>query len=154
MREELTAAMADGRGVTAKVRWIPKANEEGRNRWIHCTPLIGSNGAVGVWMVVIVDDEIAAPTSRKWRPAPPVQSSKGQTSARAGPEATKSRARSRNGSDAGMGMHATSSAFRQSARVPGARGPGHGARTGMNGHDTLSGSFRSDGSGSNTSLRI
>lgn len=30
---------------------------KGRSRWIHCTPLIGANGKVGVWMVVIVDAE-------------------------------------------------------------------------------------------------
>ena len=57
VREELTAALADGRGVTAKVRWVSKGNEEGRNKWIHCTPLVGLNGQIGVWMVVIVDDE-------------------------------------------------------------------------------------------------
>lgn len=56
VREELTAALAEGRGVTAKVRWITKLDEEGRNKWIHCTPLVGSNGNIGVWMVVIVDD--------------------------------------------------------------------------------------------------
>ncbi|KAK4918702.1 hypothetical protein LTR66_016853, partial [Elasticomyces elasticus] len=57
VREELTAALADGRGVTAKVRWVTKHDEEGRNKWIHCTPLVGMNGQIGVWMVVIVDDE-------------------------------------------------------------------------------------------------
>lgn len=57
VREELTAALADGRGVTAKVRWVSKHDEEGRNKWIHCTPLVGVNGQIGVWMVVIVDDE-------------------------------------------------------------------------------------------------
>lgn len=31
--------------------------QEGRKRWIHCTPLLGSNGQVGVWIVVIVDDD-------------------------------------------------------------------------------------------------
>lgn len=56
VRDELTAALAEGRGVTAKVRWITKLDEEGRNKWIHCTPLVGSNGNIGVWMVVIVDD--------------------------------------------------------------------------------------------------
>jgi hypothetical protein len=56
VREELTAALAEGRGVTAKVRWITRLDEEGRNKWIHCTPLVGANGAIGVWMVVIVDD--------------------------------------------------------------------------------------------------
>lgn len=57
VREELTAALADGRGVTAKVRWVSKHDEEGRNKWIHCTPLLGLNGQIGVWMVIIVDDE-------------------------------------------------------------------------------------------------
>lgn len=56
VRDELTAALAEGRGVTAKVRWITRLDEEGRNKWIHCTPLVGSNGNIGVWMVVIVDD--------------------------------------------------------------------------------------------------
>lgn len=30
---------------------------EGRPRWIHCTPLIGANGRVGVWIVVIIDED-------------------------------------------------------------------------------------------------
>lgn len=57
VREELTAALADGRGVTAKVCWISKHGEEGRNKWVHCTPLLGINGQIGVWMIVVVDDE-------------------------------------------------------------------------------------------------
>ena len=57
VREELSAALAEGRGVTAKVRWVTKLDEEGRNKWIHCTPLVGMGGQIGVWMVVIVDDE-------------------------------------------------------------------------------------------------
>lgn len=36
VREELTQALADGRGVTAKVKWVTKGDVEGRNRWIHC----------------------------------------------------------------------------------------------------------------------
>lgn len=71
VREELTAAFADGRGVTAKVRWLSRLHEEGRSRWIHCTPLIGINGQIGVWMIVIVDDEKDG-LPRSWRPAPPV----------------------------------------------------------------------------------
>lgn len=71
VREELTQAMADGRGVTAKIRWVTKNDTEGRNRWIHCTPLLGNNGAIGVWMVVIVDDERDT-VSRRFRQAPPV----------------------------------------------------------------------------------
>ncbi|KAL8965827.1 MAG: hypothetical protein Q9197_006304, partial [Variospora fuerteventurae] len=57
VRDELTSALAEGRGVTAKVRWVTRADEEGRSRWIHCTPLVGSNGLIGVWMVVLVDDD-------------------------------------------------------------------------------------------------
>lgn len=67
VRDELTAALAEGRGVTAKVRWVtnssknvngaPINEKDGRNKWIHCTPLIGSTGQIGVWMVVIVDVE-------------------------------------------------------------------------------------------------
>lgn len=76
VREELTAALADGRGVTAKVRWISKHDEEGRNKWIHCTPLLGINGQIGVWMIIIVDDErhkIQRANERNGRIAPPVQ---------------------------------------------------------------------------------
>ncbi|EDN97709.1 hypothetical protein SS1G_12563 [Sclerotinia sclerotiorum 1980 UF-70] len=72
VREELTQAFADGRGVTAKVRWVTKDDLEGRPRWIHCTPLIGSNGAIGVWMIVIVDDEASQHTSKRYRLAPAV----------------------------------------------------------------------------------
>lgn len=75
VREELTAALAEGRGVTAKVRWVTKSDEAGRNKWIHCTPLVGVNGQIGVWMVVIVDDE---KSGRNWgagRQAPAVPGS-------------------------------------------------------------------------------
>ncbi|TVY34183.1 Phototropin [Lachnellula subtilissima] len=69
VRDELTQAFADGRGVTAKVRWVTKQDNEGRNRWIHCTPLQGSNGSIGVWMVVIVDEETS---EKRYKMAPPV----------------------------------------------------------------------------------
>ncbi|KAI9724814.1 MAG: hypothetical protein M1812_000090 [Candelaria pacifica] len=76
VRDDLTEALAEGRGVTAKVRWISKADsEEGRNRWIHCTPLMGSNSQIGVWMVVIVDEESP---SKRWKLAPPVASNIGK----------------------------------------------------------------------------
>ncbi|KAL8842437.1 MAG: hypothetical protein Q9170_000565 [Blastenia crenularia] len=76
VRDELTSALAEGRGVTAKVRWVTKADEDGRNRWIHCTPLIGSNGQIGVWMVVLVDDDQGL--SRRWKQAPPVGPHRGK----------------------------------------------------------------------------
>ncbi|KAK0635536.1 hypothetical protein B0T17DRAFT_612388 [Bombardia bombarda] len=81
VREELARAFRDGTVVTARIRWVSKLDREGRSRWIHCTPLLGSNGAVGVWMVVIVDgDEDEGEDggqkrgSRNSRLAPPVES--------------------------------------------------------------------------------
>ena len=76
VRDELSTALAEGRGVTAKVRWISRIDEEGRNRWIHCTPLLGSNGQIGVWMVVLVDDD--QDLSRRWKQAPPVAPHRGK----------------------------------------------------------------------------
>lgn len=79
VRDSLANALADGsRGVTAKVRWLSHAvsnleesDEEGRPRWIHCTPLLGQSGSVGVWMVVLVDEKDQQP-NRRFRQAPPV----------------------------------------------------------------------------------
>ncbi|KPM42502.1 hypothetical protein AK830_g4042 [Neonectria ditissima] len=92
VRDSLTHAFAGGHGLTAKVRWLsrsdmqaaarghgegggqpPPASAEGRSRWIHCTPLIGSNGSVGVWMVVLVDDDAELAFRAARREAPPVQ---------------------------------------------------------------------------------
>lgn len=82
VRESLAEALSDGGcGVTAKIRWLANANaqpeaEEGRPRWIHCTPLLGQSGTVGVWMVVLVDDEKsqASGPARRFRQAPPIPS--------------------------------------------------------------------------------
>ncbi|KAF6813414.1 hisactophilin c49s mutant phototropin phy3 fusion protein [Colletotrichum sojae] len=71
VRDGLSQAFADGHGVTAKVRWMSKSGGQGRLRWIHCTPLLGSNSAVGVWMIVLVDDESDS-GMRKGKEAPPV----------------------------------------------------------------------------------
>ncbi|OJD35429.1 white collar protein [Diplodia corticola] len=80
VREELGQALAAGRGVTAKVRWLAslRPDDEGRSRWIHCTPLLGQNGSVGVWMVVLVDDH-ASTAMRKFRAPPPVSRPVGGT---------------------------------------------------------------------------
>jgi hypothetical protein len=80
VRASVGNALADGsRGVTAKIRWLSRAvpdlddsTEEGRPRWIHCTPLLGQSGAVGVWMVVIIDEERHQALSRRFRQAPPI----------------------------------------------------------------------------------
>jgi hypothetical protein len=57
VREELLRAFMDGRSVTARIRWLNRFDDYGRSRWVHCTPLLAKNGHVGVWMVVIVNDE-------------------------------------------------------------------------------------------------
>ncbi|KAH8726786.1 hypothetical protein GQ44DRAFT_649836 [Phaeosphaeriaceae sp. PMI808] len=80
VRASVGNALADGtRGVTAKIRWLSRAipdleesQEEGRPRWIHCTPLLGQSGAVGVWMIVLVDEERHGSVSRRFRQAPPI----------------------------------------------------------------------------------
>ncbi|KAK5627289.1 hypothetical protein RRF57_003004 [Xylaria bambusicola] len=74
-RDTITQAFKDGNGVTIKVRWLTRpitagrsANitatttttlnpDQGRSRWVHTTPLFGVNGAIGVWMVILVDGE-------------------------------------------------------------------------------------------------
>ena len=76
VREEFTAALAEGRDVTAKVRWVSRCDEDGRNKWIHCTPLFGSDGQIGIWMVVIVDDE--KDPIRRCKQAPPVPPTAGR----------------------------------------------------------------------------
>ncbi|RAK94062.1 white collar [Aspergillus costaricaensis CBS 115574] len=57
IRDELLHALMSGRSVTARIKWLNRFNAQGRDRWVHCTPLLASNGEVGVWMVVVVDDD-------------------------------------------------------------------------------------------------
>ena len=58
VREGVLDAMSHGTSVTAKVNWSPLSGTgEVRQRWLHCTPLIGSDERVGVWMVVMVERE-------------------------------------------------------------------------------------------------
>ncbi|KAL9115822.1 MAG: hypothetical protein Q9227_000190 [Pyrenula ochraceoflavens] len=59
LRAELEEALAQGRNVTAKVKWQPRKSAEGTLRWIAFTPLLGSDGRVGVWVGVMVDEEEA-----------------------------------------------------------------------------------------------
>ncbi|PSK57778.1 Phototropin-2 [Elsinoe australis] len=79
VRTELAQAFSEGRGVTAKIRWLTKLNEngegegEGRTRWIHATPLLNHKGEIGVWMVVLVDAESREGDGRRrFREAPAV----------------------------------------------------------------------------------
>lgn len=68
-----TASLSNGRGVPAgkshhennyhSNNASPRYDTvgmDGRPRWIHCTPLASTTGAVGVWVVVIVDEESEA----------------------------------------------------------------------------------------------
>ncbi|KAI0876568.1 hypothetical protein GGS24DRAFT_513435 [Hypoxylon argillaceum] len=80
VRDAVVQAFKDGDGITAKVRWLARPSApsgltpdhtQGRGRWIHTTPLLGVNGAVGVWMVVLVDDDDERP--RATPRAPPVE---------------------------------------------------------------------------------
>jgi len=60
----LEEAFQDGASVTAKVLWLPRSpastqrgfggTTEAKPRWIRCTPLLGSDDRVGVWMIVLV----------------------------------------------------------------------------------------------------
>ncbi|GAO13650.1 hypothetical protein UVI_02017570 [Ustilaginoidea virens] len=102
VRDQIAQAFAEGRGVTAKIRWLSTSrrhahvSERGRPRWLHCTPMRGVNGVIGLWMIVIVDDEASegdaggnladlAPPQEKRRPAalrmaPPIEAQRKPTS--------------------------------------------------------------------------
>jgi hypothetical protein len=59
----LESAFIDGASVTAKVLWMPKSaniREQGRPRYIRCTPLLGADDRVGVWMIILVPLEEVA----------------------------------------------------------------------------------------------
>ncbi|EWC46465.1 hypothetical protein DRE_04188 [Drechslerella stenobrocha 248] len=64
-RETLAASLSTARSITTKVRWLSKQEEQnpkktelaGRERWLHCTPLLDSHGTVGTWVIILVDDE-------------------------------------------------------------------------------------------------
>ncbi|KAJ5395249.1 uncharacterized protein N7487_009552 [Penicillium crustosum] len=56
-RDNIVNAMIAGRSVTARIKWMTKFTNHGRHRWIHCTPLLANNGLIGVWMVVVIDDD-------------------------------------------------------------------------------------------------
>ncbi len=58
VRDAILQSLIQGVGVTAKIFWmtVPGSSEErssheGKPRWIHCTPLLGSDEKVGVWMI-------------------------------------------------------------------------------------------------------
>jgi hypothetical protein len=79
VRDGVLDSLAHGTSVTAKISWIstsspPDASRrtsiEGKPRWIHCTPLLGSDDKVGVWMIVMVEQETVTGSLR--RPSEPL----------------------------------------------------------------------------------
>lgn len=78
VRDQVLAAFDRETAVTANVRWIsrPTANDDfhdktvGRPRWLHATPLLSSAGAVGVWMVVLFDDDADGGMKRAMHSSP------------------------------------------------------------------------------------
>ncbi|QDS74509.1 hypothetical protein FKW77_007162 [Venturia effusa] len=57
IQDGLLEALTEGVGVTAKILWLTHSNKDNRGsamakeRWVHCTPLHGSDENVGVWMI-------------------------------------------------------------------------------------------------------
>lgn len=58
VRDGILESLTEGITVTAKISWLTGASNqeegsglEGKARWIHCTPLLGSDEKVGVWMI-------------------------------------------------------------------------------------------------------
>ncbi|KAL6718089.1 hypothetical protein ACLMJK_004174 [Lecanora helva] len=75
VRNHLANALEVGRKVTAKVQWLSDNAPKPRARWMHCTPLLGINDAIGVWMVILVDDEIETQTETKQKIVEPLGNS-------------------------------------------------------------------------------
>ncbi|KAL1306928.1 hypothetical protein AAFC00_005570 [Neodothiora populina] len=66
VREGVMDSLARGTSVTAKISWLTSTlgrnsqgsiSMESKPRWIHCTPLMGSDERIGVWMIVMVESE-------------------------------------------------------------------------------------------------
>ncbi|CAK1356755.1 Phototropin-2 [Cercospora beticola] len=78
IKSDLEKSLRKGVAVTAKIQWLRATNRTaivenaGRPRWVHCTPLLHHTGAVGLWVVVLVNADETSP--------PPVQTHSRQTS--------------------------------------------------------------------------
>ena len=130
--------MAEGRGVTAKVRWVSKAAEEGRSRWIHCTPLLGGNGQIGVWMVVIIDEHQADGALRPSRQAPPIAASP----IAASPSYSQAAAQKESQNRPGRMQSKTSSEERRYERRTTSQPVRNGYVSGTNGHNSVEASVQ------------
>ena len=73
VRDHLSHALWVGRKVTAKAKWLAHTEPKPGLSWIHCTPLLGTKDALGVWMVIIVkaEDEIGENVSTAYSEGAP-----------------------------------------------------------------------------------
>ncbi|KAF2858525.1 hypothetical protein K470DRAFT_251119 [Piedraia hortae CBS 480.64] len=74
VRTSLSDAFTQGRGITAKVKWLtrPRPGSSGmKHRWIRCVPLLNAAGVVGVWIIIVVDDDSCVAV-RAFKDPPPV----------------------------------------------------------------------------------
>ncbi|THX31003.1 hypothetical protein D6D12_03183 [Aureobasidium pullulans] len=74
VRDGVLDSLAHGTAVTAKISWLStpttintshRTSIEGKPRWIHCTPMLGSDEKVGVWMIVMVEQETVTGSLRR-----------------------------------------------------------------------------------------
>ncbi|KAM3425780.1 hypothetical protein BST61_g7710 [Cercospora zeina] len=96
IKSDLEKSLRKGCAVTAKILWLRSTSRTavdyynnahnpqtaGRPRWVHCTPLLHHTGAVGLWVVVLVnaDETTSTTTSPMKLPAPPIIQHSRQTS--------------------------------------------------------------------------
>ncbi|KAI5205360.1 hypothetical protein E4T39_03070 [Aureobasidium subglaciale] len=74
VRDGVLDSLTHSTPVTAKISWLStpaptgsphRTTVEGKPRWIHCTPLLGSDEQVGVWMIVMVEQETVTGSLRR-----------------------------------------------------------------------------------------
>lgn len=77
----LSEAFRNGVPITERVTWMPRSshtspsdNERRRHRWIRCTPLLGNDDRVGVWMIIIVPVDSNAIQDHEERHSSPLPS--------------------------------------------------------------------------------
>lgn len=137
----LEDALRDGASVTAKVLWLPRVSREGEGRgrgeakarWIRCTPLLGSDDRVGVWMVILVPVENEVAYNHYGGPRRPEMVDEMESERRrfANVGAPQSRAGSIDGESVNLNFHGRSESKAQGRRERDASRNGVGSRMAM-----------------------
>lgn len=72
IRVDLERSLQKGNAVTAGVHWLMSESDRcgeggvgGCVRWLHCTPLLHHSGAVGAWVIIVVDEVDDTGTRRR-----------------------------------------------------------------------------------------